>query len=156
MRRTSFLWSVDHLIVITPPTDSEQALVALVYAPLVPLVTLAAALAFFASSFVTKYMLLYINVTKVESGGRLWRMLINRLLFCLIIMQCVWLLMYSSSDRGPQTLHVLDDWLAIAIHQRDRSRTSCLRRHWLQVVPQSVLCREGQSLPRTRIRYLKR
>jgi hypothetical protein len=32
-------------------------------------------------------MLLYVNATKVESGGRLWRMLINRLLFCLIIMQ---------------------------------------------------------------------
>ena len=52
--------------------------VAFVYAPLAPLVALIAAVAFFASAFVFKFQLLYVYVTKYESGGRMWRMLINR------------------------------------------------------------------------------
>ncbi|KAH9453175.1 hypothetical protein Pst134EA_024062 [Puccinia striiformis f. sp. tritici] len=62
-------------------------LVAFVYAPLAPLVPLLASVAFFASSWIYKYQLMYISVTRCESGGRLWRMLINRVLFALCVMQ---------------------------------------------------------------------
>ena len=43
--------------------------VALVFSPLAPLVPLAAAIIFWISSFVYKYQLMFVYVTKVESGG---------------------------------------------------------------------------------------
>lgn len=58
--------------------------VGFVYAPLAPLVPLFAAIAFSASLFVYKYQLMYVCVTKVETGGRLWRVAINRVLFALV------------------------------------------------------------------------
>lgn len=61
-------------------------LVAFVYAPLAPLVPLLACGAFFASSWIYKYQLMYISITRCESGGRLWRMLINRVLFAICVM----------------------------------------------------------------------
>lgn len=43
--------------------------VGLVFAPLAPLVAAAAAVVFFISSFVYKYQLMFVYVSKVESGG---------------------------------------------------------------------------------------
>lgn len=43
--------------------------VALVYAPLAPLVPLMAAAVFWVSSIVYKYQLMFVFVSKVESGG---------------------------------------------------------------------------------------
>jgi hypothetical protein len=43
--------------------------VGLVFSPLAPLVSLAAAIVFWISSFVYKYQLMYVFVTRVESGG---------------------------------------------------------------------------------------
>ncbi|KAG8907252.1 hypothetical protein FRB99_004946 [Tulasnella sp. 403] len=66
-----------------------MASVALVYAPLAPLVPLAAAVVFWLSSFVYKYQLMFVFISKVESGGRLWNPVINRLLFSLVLMQAL-------------------------------------------------------------------
>lgn len=43
--------------------------VGLVFAPLAPLIAVAASLVFFASSFVYKYQLMFVFTTKVESAG---------------------------------------------------------------------------------------
>ncbi len=43
--------------------------VALVFAPLAPLVALAACIVFWMSSFVYKYQLMFVFISKVESGG---------------------------------------------------------------------------------------
>lgn len=43
--------------------------VGLVFSPLAPLVSLVAAIVFWISSFVYKYQLMYVFVTRVESGG---------------------------------------------------------------------------------------
>lgn len=43
--------------------------VGLIYAPLAPLVSLAAAVVFWISSVVYKYQLMFVFVSKVESGG---------------------------------------------------------------------------------------
>lgn len=43
--------------------------VGLVFAPLAPLVVVAAAVVFWMSSWVYKYQLMFVFVTKVESGG---------------------------------------------------------------------------------------
>lgn len=54
--------------------------VALGYAPLQPLVLPAAALYFSIDVWLKKYLLLYVFVTKTESGGMFWRVLFNRVL----------------------------------------------------------------------------
>ncbi|KAJ7350488.1 hypothetical protein DFH08DRAFT_695445 [Mycena albidolilacea] len=61
--------------------------VGLVFAPLAPLVALAAAVVLWMSSIVEKYQLMFVYITKVETGGRLWNVVINRLLFMVILMQ---------------------------------------------------------------------
>jgi hypothetical protein len=43
--------------------------VGLVFAPLAPLVVLAAAIVFWMSSWVYKYQLMFVFISKVESGG---------------------------------------------------------------------------------------
>ncbi|PBK74192.1 DUF221-domain-containing protein [Armillaria solidipes] len=83
----------------TQPPEFEYALyyanllflvsVAFLFAPLAPLVPLAAAVVFWLSSWVHKYQLMYVYITKVETGGRLWNVVINRLLFSVVMMQAL-------------------------------------------------------------------
>mgnify|MGYP001560130533 CR=1 len=72
------------------------------YTPLAPLVPLFAAAAFTVSYLVYKYQvrsllsfckstrtdecmqLMYVSISRVETGGRLWRVAINRILFALV------------------------------------------------------------------------
>ncbi|KAK4049970.1 hypothetical protein OIV83_003794 [Microbotryomycetes sp. JL201] len=61
-------------------------IVGLVYAPLAPLVPLFAAAAFSISVWVYKYQLMYVCVSRVETGGRLWNVCINRILWALVTM----------------------------------------------------------------------
>ncbi|GAA5827661.1 hypothetical protein JCM11251_001775 [Rhodosporidiobolus azoricus] len=60
--------------------------VALVYAPIAPLVGLFGAAVFAVSYYVYKYQLLYVSVTRSETGGRLWNVAINRVLTGLVLM----------------------------------------------------------------------
>jgi calcium permeable stress-gated cation channel len=46
-----------------------MAAVGLLFAPLAPLIALAAAIVFLTSSWVYKYQLMYIYITQVETGG---------------------------------------------------------------------------------------
>ncbi|GLB37747.1 putative cytosolic domain of 10TM putative phosphate transporter [Lyophyllum shimeji] len=66
--------------------------VGLLFAPLAPLVSLAACIVFWLSSWVYKYQLMFVFVTKVETGGRLWNVIINRLLFSAMLMQALMVL----------------------------------------------------------------
>ncbi len=68
------------------------AAVAMIYAPLAPLVVVFSAVVFWANSFIYKYQLMYVFVTKHETGGMLWRPAINRLLVCIGFMQVVLIL----------------------------------------------------------------
>ncbi|KAI0310225.1 hypothetical protein OF83DRAFT_1272590 [Amylostereum chailletii] len=86
----------------TQPQDFEYAIyysnimfmgtVGLVFAPLAPLVAVAAAIVLWISSWVYKYQLMFVFVSRVESGGRLWNPVINRLLFSLLMMQALMVL----------------------------------------------------------------
>lgn len=69
-----------------------MATVAMVFAPLAPLVAVAAAVVFWVSSWVYKYQLMFVFVSQVETGGRLWNVVINRLLFAIVLMQFLMLL----------------------------------------------------------------
>ncbi|GJJ08472.1 hypothetical protein Clacol_002690 [Clathrus columnatus] len=64
-----------------------MAAVGFVFAPLAPLVSVMACAVFWISSVVYKYQLMFVFVTRVESGGRLWNSVINRLLISVIFMQ---------------------------------------------------------------------
>ncbi|KAK7717188.1 hypothetical protein SLS57_006333 [Botryosphaeria dothidea] len=55
--------------------------IALVFAPFQPLVLVVAAAYFTMDSYLKKYLLLYVFITKHESGGSFWRVLYNRVLF---------------------------------------------------------------------------
>ncbi|KAB8291210.1 hypothetical protein EYC80_009897 [Monilinia laxa] len=54
-----------------------------------PLVIPAAAMYFSLDVFLKKYLLLYIFITKTESGGMFWRMLFNRIVFAAILANLV-------------------------------------------------------------------
>ncbi|KAI9441650.1 DUF221-domain-containing protein [Lactarius indigo] len=66
--------------------------VGLVFAPLAPLVALGAAIVMWISSWVYKYQLMFCFVSRVETGGRLWNPIVNRLLVSLMLMQALMLL----------------------------------------------------------------
>ncbi|BFZ55714.1 hypothetical protein PYCC9005_002755 [Savitreella phatthalungensis] len=69
--------------------------IVLSYATLAPLILPFGFLYFVVSGVSYKYALLYVNVTKVESGGSFWRILVNRLLLVsgfsnLVLFVIVW------------------------------------------------------------------
>ncbi|WVQ95300.1 hypothetical protein IAU59_002395 [Kwoniella sp. CBS 9459] len=66
--------------------------VGLIYAPLAPLVTIGACFVFWFSSVVYKYQLLYVYISRAESGGRMWNVYCNRLLACCVLMQLLMVL----------------------------------------------------------------
>ncbi|KAI0369019.1 DUF221-domain-containing protein [Pilatotrama ljubarskyi] len=66
--------------------------VGLFFAPLAPLVAVAAAVVFWISSWVYKYQLMFVFVSKTETGGRMWNVVINRLLAGVMLMQFIMLL----------------------------------------------------------------
>ncbi|KDN52353.1 DUF221-domain-containing protein [Tilletiaria anomala UBC 951] len=66
-----------------------MAAVVMLYAALVPLVTVLGAAGFWMSSLVCKYQLMFVCQTKHETGGSLWRIVINRLYICIVMMQII-------------------------------------------------------------------
>ncbi|KAK9777022.1 putative CSC1/OSCA1-like 7TM region domain-containing protein [Seiridium cardinale] len=87
------------LIELTAPPPFEYAMyynyflyyttIALCYGGLQPLVLPAAALYFAVDVCLRKYLLLYIFVTKTESGGMFWRVLFNRIIFATMLANCL-------------------------------------------------------------------
>jgi hypothetical protein len=73
--------------------DSQQFLfyvtIALCFATVQPIVLPVAFIYFLVDSFLKKYTLMYVFVTKVESGGTFWRPVFNRLLFANFLFICV-------------------------------------------------------------------
>ncbi|KAI1186567.1 hypothetical protein F5B17DRAFT_403192 [Nemania serpens] len=63
--------------------------IALVFAPFQPLVLPVTAFYFTLDTVTKSYLLLYVFVTKHESGGAFWRVLVNRLLFATLLANVV-------------------------------------------------------------------
>jgi calcium permeable stress-gated cation channel len=61
------------------------ATVALCFATLQPIVLPVTAFYFCLDSWLKKYLLMYVFVTKTESGGQMWRILYNRMIFAAIL-----------------------------------------------------------------------
>ncbi|KAH9920930.1 uncharacterized protein B0H18DRAFT_880648 [Fomitopsis serialis] len=69
-----------------------MATVGLFFAPIAPLVTVAAMVVFWISSWVYKYQLMFVFISQVETGGRLWNVVVNRLLASVILMHLIMML----------------------------------------------------------------
>jgi len=81
--------------------------VGLLYACLAPLVIIFTAAAFWISLAVYKYQLMYVCVTKVESGGQLWRVIVNRLLASIIFMQLILIFVVALDDTVSTTARII-------------------------------------------------
>ncbi|OCK86274.1 DUF221-domain-containing protein [Lepidopterella palustris CBS 459.81] len=76
--------------------------VTLCFATLQPVVLLVTALYFIIDAYWKKYLLMYVFITKTESGGLFWRVLFNRVLFAALISNCVVaLLVAARGNRWP-------------------------------------------------------
>ncbi|KAK2057112.1 DUF221-domain-containing protein [Colletotrichum caudatum] len=101
------------LIELTAPPSFEYAMyynyflyyatVALGFSGIQPLVLPAATLYYAIDYWLKKYLLLYIFVTKTESGGMFWRVLVNRMLFAVFLSNCVFFL--SAWARADWATH---------------------------------------------------
>jgi len=61
------------------------AAVSLCFATLQPIILVCTAFYFVLDSILKRYLLMYVFVTKTESGGHMWRTLINRLIFSCVL-----------------------------------------------------------------------
>ncbi|KAJ3514492.1 hypothetical protein NLJ89_g2352 [Agrocybe chaxingu] len=71
----------------------------LLFAPLAPLVSLAAAIVFWLCSWVYKYQLMFVFTTRIESGGRSWNVVINRIIFAAAFMQVMMIFTIGLQDQ---------------------------------------------------------
>ncbi|KAK4687006.1 calcium permeable stress-gated cation channel, partial [Tremellales sp. Uapishka_1] len=102
VRRVMFSYTPRDIRELTKPGYFEYSIVivnllfvaaiGLIYAPLAPLVVIGACIVFWFSSIVYKYQLLYVFVSRAESGGRMWNVYVNRLLWCTVFMQLLMML----------------------------------------------------------------
>ncbi|KAL9602334.1 MAG: hypothetical protein Q9219_001900 [cf. Caloplaca sp. 3 TL-2023] len=76
------------------------ATVALCFSTLQPLVLPITALYFALDYWLKKYLLLYVLITKNESGGQHWRILFNRLVFAVCLANIVMGLVIRGADGG--------------------------------------------------------
>jgi len=73
--------------------------VTLCYAPLQPLCLAPTAFYFLVDSYMKKYLLMYVLITKTESNGKFWRVVFNRCLVCMFLgTAIVALLVISKGD----------------------------------------------------------
>ena len=102
--RTSIEWTAP------PPFDYASyynyflfyATIALSFSTLQPIVLPVTALYFGLDAWLKKYLLLYVFVTKSESGGRYWRAVYNRMIFAMIFSNVVVALVIKA--RGTWTM----------------------------------------------------
>ena len=71
--------------------------VALCFVTLQPLVIPVTAFYFAIDYWLKKYLLLYVLVTKTESGGQYWRILFNRFIFAIILADCTMALIIKAN-----------------------------------------------------------
>ena len=74
--------------------------VALSFSTLQPLVLLVTAIYFVVDAWLKKYLILYVFITKTESGGQFWRTLFNRLLFATLLQNCIVALVVGTDNGG--------------------------------------------------------
>ncbi|KAF9871403.1 hypothetical protein CkaCkLH20_11050 [Colletotrichum karsti] len=83
------------------------ATIALTFSGIQPLVLPAVTLYYAIDYWLKKYLLLYIFVTKTESGGMYWRVLFNRFLFAVFLSHCTFFLgAWARSDWANHSVAI--------------------------------------------------
>lgn len=93
------------------PEMMFAAAIGIIYSCLAPLVTVFIAAMFWLASLVYKYQLLYVYTTKSETGGRLWQVVINRILVALVLMQVIIALIVGLKVSDGQNKWNLWSWI---------------------------------------------
>ncbi|WVQ86148.1 hypothetical protein IAT38_008316 [Cryptococcus sp. DSM 104549] len=115
------------------------AAVGLIYAPLAPLVAVGATFVFWFSSVVYKYQLLYVYISRAESGGRMWNVYVNRLLACCVLMQLLMVLTTGLiRSRWIDCVAAAPPILLLAIFKIYISRTSEQGFRFYEPTPQEL------------------
>lgn len=99
------------------------ATVALSFVTLQPLVLPIAAFYFAVDYWVKKYLLLYIFVTKYESGGQHWRVVFNRLIFAVILSNLVVALIVKAKGSWTQVFCMVPLPILVGVFKWYCSRT---------------------------------
>ncbi|KAF8939977.1 hypothetical protein EDD21DRAFT_400195 [Dissophora ornata] len=81
--------------------------VALLYSVVAPLVLFFAAVYFSLASLTYKYQLMYVFRTKIETGGRLFRVVYNRLLAALVLFQVIMIGILNLKSAHTHSLAIL-------------------------------------------------
>ncbi|KAI1156401.1 hypothetical protein F4825DRAFT_294805 [Nemania diffusa] len=87
--------------------------IALVFAPFQPLVLPVTAFYFTLDTFTKSYLLLYVFVTKHESGGAFWRVLVNRLLFATLLANVVATIFIIARRESTSQVYLMIPLVAI-------------------------------------------
>ncbi|CEP07391.1 hypothetical protein [Parasitella parasitica] len=81
--------------------------VGLVYSVIAPLVLPFTMIYFLLATMVFKYLLMYVFVTDVETGGQIWRLLFNRLLVSTVLFQIIMFSVLNLKSARTSSLAVL-------------------------------------------------
>jgi calcium permeable stress-gated cation channel len=79
------------------------ATIAAAFANLQPLILLIAGVFFVVESIMKKYLMLYVFVTKNETGGQLWRTLFNRMIFAALLSDVVVAIVLVAKNQWIKT-----------------------------------------------------
>lgn len=99
------------------------ATVALAFVTLQPLILPITAFYFAVDYWVKKYLLLYIFVTKYESGGQYWRVIFNRLVFAVILSNFIVALVVKANGSWTQVFCMVPLPILMGIFKWYCSRT---------------------------------
>ena len=80
------------------------ATVSLCFVTIQPLVVPITAFYFVIDYFLKKYLLLYVLITKTESGGQFWRMLFNRMVFAVVLADIITALVVKAAGTWIQVI----------------------------------------------------
>ncbi|GAA5992952.1 hypothetical protein JCM5350_003057 [Sporobolomyces pararoseus] len=104
--------------------------VSLVYAPIAPLVVAFGAIAFGVSCWVYKYQLMYVNVSRSETGGRLWNVAVNRILMGVILMHLFMALSIGLQSKWLYTIAMAPPAICVLIFKYVLDRKFDNRFRW--------------------------
>ncbi|GAA5846360.1 hypothetical protein JCM5353_005262 [Sporobolomyces roseus] len=104
--------------------------VSLVYAPIAPLVVAFGAVAFGVSCWVYKYQLMYVCVSRSETGGRLWNVAINRILMGVILMHAFMALSIGLQSKWLYAISMAPAAIAVLVFKYLLDRQFDSRFRW--------------------------
>ncbi|KAF7721528.1 hypothetical protein EC973_004526 [Apophysomyces ossiformis] len=119
--------------------------VSLVYSAMAPLVLPFALLYFVIATTVYKYMLMYVYVTKVESGGKMWPVLFHTIMASVILFQLVMFVMLQLKSGNCHSYALIPLPLLTLCYQYIQSRRMRLRHPITESNEQDLLSSTSSS-----------